>query len=440
MLGIKQDPEGKRSTESWIGPAPWIQGPLPGPIAAGFIARDQQATTTAYTRDYPLVVKSASGSVVEDVDGNRFLDFAAGIAVCSTGHCHPKVVGAIEAQARNLMHICGADFYYPPMIELVEKLIAITPGDHPKRVFLTNSGTEAIEATIKFARQFTGRKWLIGFYGAFHGRTMGSLSITCSKVRQRETFGPFMPMVAHVPYGDADAIENHLFKHMMAPSEVAAIFVEAVQGEGGYVIPDASFLPKLRAICDKHGILLVCDEIQSGAGRTGKWFAFQHFDAVPDVIVMAKGIASGMPIGAVVAGSEIMGVPPGSHGGTFGGNPVCCAAAVATLNLIESQYMAAAARLGPKLVAGLAEIAERRKTIGNPRGLGLMCAFDVINRRTGKTDSKLRNKVLQSAFERGLILLGCGESSIRVVPPLCINETQLDVGLRLIEEAVAAAN
>ncbi len=437
MLGVKQSQEAARTHDSWIGPAPDIKGPLPGPIAKQLIERDHRVTSPSYTRDYPLVVKRASGSVLEDVDGNRFLDFAAGIAVCSTGHCHPKVTAAIEAQAKSLIHICGCDFYFPGLVDLTEKLASIVPGDFPKKVFLTNSGTEATECALKLARYHTNRKWIIAFHGAFHGRTMGALSLTCSKFKQRERFGPFVPMTAHVPYGDADAIETQLFKQMMSPSEVAAIFVEPVQGEGGYIIPPAEFLPKLRALCDKHGILLVCDEVQSGCGRTGKWFACEHFGVVPDITLIAKGVASGMPIGAVVARADVMSWPPGAQGSTYGGNPVCCAAALATLEQIETHYLANVVKLGPRLLGTLSDIAERRKTITNVRGLGFMCAVDVINRRTGKADVKLRTKILESSFERGLVLLPCGDCGIRFCPPLCINESQLDVGLKVFDEALA---
>ncbi len=437
MLSIKSTGESVKSDVSWIGPAPWIETPLPGPRAKDFIERDQKLTSPSYTRDYPLVVRRASGSVVEDVDGNRFLDFTAGIAVCATGHCHPKVVEAIEQQARQLIHICGADFYYPPMVELVERLSRLATPNTPMRVFLTNSGTEACEAAFKLARYHSNRKWVIAFYGAFHGRSMGALSLTSSKVRQRKGFGPFVPMVAHVPYQDVDAIENQLFRYQLDPSEVAAIFVEAIQGEGGYIIPSPEFLPRLRALCDKHGILLICDEVQSGMGRTGKWFAYEHFNIVPDVIMMAKGIASGLPLGAVLARADLMTWAPGAHASTFGGNPVCCAAACATLDLVEQHYMAAAGKLGERLLAGLHKICERNPSIANARGMGLMCAADVLNRRTGKGDPKLREKILQDAFSRGFLLLGCGEHTIRFVPPLCINEAQLDTGLKLFEESAA---
>ncbi len=437
MLGIKKELETPHSGDGWIGPAPSIQTELPGPNAKALMERDERYSSPSYTRDVPLVVRRGIGSVVEDVDGNRFLDFAAGIAVCATGHCHPKVVAAIEHQARNLIHICGSDFYYPPMVELMEKLATIAPGKEPKRVLLTNSGAEAVEAAFKVARHHTNRKWVIAFHGAFHGRTMGALSLTSSKARQKERFGPLVPMVAHVPYGDVERIDNELFKRQMSPNEVAAIFVEPIQGEGGYILPPPTFLPDLRTLCDKYDILLVCDEIQSGCGRTGKWFAFEHYGIVPDLILMAKGLASGMPLGAVIANAKIMDWPPGAQGSTFGGNPVCCAAALATLELIENGYMANAATLGKRVLVELSEIAERRKFLTGVRGLGLMCGIDVVNRKTGKADPKLREKLLRTSFERGLILLPCGENGIRFCPPLCINETQLDVGLKLFDESAA---
>ncbi len=437
MLGIKKELEPPHTGDGWIGPAPWIQTLLPGPNAKALMERDARYSSPSYTRDVPLVVRRGLGSVIEDVDGNRFLDFAAGIAVCATGHCHPKVVAAIEHQARNLIHVCGSDFYYPPMVELMEKLVAIAPGKVPKRILLTNSGAEAVEAAFKVARHHTNRKWVIAFHGAFHGRTMGALSLTSSKARQKERFGPLVPMVAHVPYGDVERIENELFKRQMSPNEVAAIFVEPIQGEGGYILPPPTFLADLRALCDKYEILLVCDEIQSGTGRTGKWFAFEHFGIIPDLILMAKGLASGMPLGAVIAKADIMNWPPGAQGSTFGGNPVCCAAAIATLELIENGYMANAAELGKTVRAELSEIAERHKFLTGVRGLGLMCAIDVVNRKTAKPDPKLREKLLRTCFERGLVLLPCGENGIRFCPPLCINEAQLDVGLKLFDESAA---
>lgn len=434
MLGIKQE---QQSGHSWIGPAPWIETSLPGPNAKALIARDHRYSSPSHTRDYPLVVQRAVGSVIEDVDGNRFLDFAAGLEVCLTGHCHPKVIAAIEAQAKALIHICGSDFYHSPMVELMERLVEIAPGKRPKRVLMTNSGAEAVEAAIKICRYHTQRKWIIAFHGAFHGRTMGALALTCSKARQQERFGPLVPMVAHVPYGDVKAIETQLFKYKMAPEEVAAIFVEAMQGEGGYVVPSSSFLPSLRALCDRHGIILVCDEIQSGLGRTGKWFAFEHFGIVPDVILIAKGLASGMPLGAVIANADIMDWEPGAHGSTLAGNPVCCAAALTTLDLVGSTFMANVAKLGERLRAQLGEMADKRKVVANVRGLGLKCAVDIISKKSGKPDPKLRRRILQAAFERGLVLLPCGEHGIRFCPPLCINETQLDVGLKTLDEVLA---
>ncbi len=438
MLGIKQDESSQPEGQDWIGPAPWIQTPLPGPQAQQYIERDHRYSSPSYTRDYPLVVRRAFGSVVEDVDGNRFLDFAAGIAVCSTGHCHPKVVEAIEKQARSLIHMCGSDFYYPSMVELMERLASLIPEDGPHRVYLTNSGAEAVEAAIKLARYHTKRKWIIAFHGAFHGRTMGALSLTCSKARQQERFGPLIPMVAHVPYGDAEAIEEVLFRYKMTPEEVAAVFVEALQGEGGYHVPPPAFLPRLRALCDRHKILLVCDEIQSGAGRTGKWFAYQHAGIVPDMTLMAKGMASGMPIGAVIARGNVMDWEPGAQGSTFAGNPLCCAAAVATLDLIENGLMDNAARIGERLGSALAELEGKHKVLSGSRGLGLMRAVDIVNKRTGRGDAKLRGRIAQAAFERGLILLPCGEHALRFCPPLCINETQLDVGVKIFDEVLAA--
>ncbi|MHC5111976.1 MAG: acetyl ornithine aminotransferase family protein [Planctomycetota bacterium] len=439
MLGIRPE-QTPKSDDTWIGPAPWIEGTIPGPIAKTYIASDEGVSSPSYTRDYPLVVKRAVGSVVEDVDGNRFLDLSAGIAVCATGHCHPHVVQAIKEQAENLIHICGADFYYPSMATVMEKLAAIVPGKKPKRVFLTNSGTETVEAAIKLARFTTKRKYIVGFYGAFHGRTLGSLSLTSSKSRQREGFGPLLPMVAHVPYQDVDAIENHLFKYQINPGEVAAIVVEAIQGEGGYIVPDAEFLPKLRTLCDKHGILLVCDEIQSGMGRTGKWFAFEHFGIEPDMVLIAKGIASGMPLGALVTRADVMDWPPGAHASTFGGNPVCCAAATATIELIEAGLLSNAATLGATLKQMLEATTARMKCLSNPRGIGLMCAVDVVNPRSGCADPARREKIAREAFQRGIIVLPCGETAIRFCPPLCINQAQLEVGLKLFEEAVATAS
>ncbi len=437
MLSIKANQSGPDQDE-WIGPAPWIETALPGPKAERVIAADERFSSTTYTRDFPLVVKRAYGSVIEDVDGNRFLDFTAGIAVCAAGHCHPKVVAAIQEQAARLIHICGCDFYYPVMAALLEKLSEIAPGKGDKSIFLTNSGTEAIEGAFKLARHHTGRKWAIAFHGAFHGRSMGALSLTCSKPVQRSQFGPLVPMTAHVDYGDADAIESTLFRYKMNPNEVAAIFVESFQGEGGYVIPPADFLPKLRALCDKHGILLVIDEIQSGMGRTGKWFACEHFNVEPDIMTVAKGIASGMPIGAIIARKEIATWGPSAHGSTFGGNPLACAAALATIELVENGFMENARIRGEQLRARLERITEKRRCLTAVRGLGMMNAIDVVHR--GKSDAKLRGRILDECFKRGLLMLGCGTHSIRFCPPLCMNEAQVDTGLSILDEAVATVS
>jgi 4-aminobutyrate aminotransferase len=376
--------------------------------------------------------------VVEDLDGNRYLDFTAGIAVCSTGHCHPHVVEAIERQARNLLHMCGSDFYYESMILLAEKLAAIAPGGDAKRVLFTNSGAESVEAAIKLARHYTQRKVIVAFYGAFHGRTMGALSLTASKYRQKERFGPLVPMVEHVPYGDLAAIDRDIFHRIAAPEEVAAIFVEPIQGEGGYIVPPPEFLPGLREMCDRHGIMLVMDEIQSGMGRTGKMFACEHWNVAPDILVLAKGIASGMPLGAVVAPARIMNWPQGAQGSTFGGNPVSCAAALATIELLEKQFMANAEKLQPLAMEKLRRIDQKHRCLSSPRGLGLMLAIDVVkDGRTREPDPQLRDRIVSEAFNRGLLLLGCGETGIRFTPPLCINRVQLEIGLDVFEEAVS---
>ncbi len=415
---------------------PKLITPLPGPVAKSFIERDHRVTSTSYTRDWPLVAHRAVGSAVQDVDGNVFLDFAAGIAVCATGHCHPDVVDAIKRQAEHLIHICGSDFYYEPMVRLCELLAEIAPGSEQKRVVLTNSGAESVECAIKLARDATNRKWIVAFHGAFHGRTMGALSLTSSKVRQKLGFGPLVPMVAHAPYGTLEGIHD-LFKRQAAPEEVAAIFVEPMQGEGGYIVPPDSFLPELRALCDEHGILLVMDEIQSGIGRTGKWFCCEHSNVVPDILLTAKGIASGMPIGAVIAPERIMDWPPGAHGSTFGGNPVACAAAVATIELVKSEYMANASKLGNILMTELHAIEKRQPSIVCPRGFGLMVGADAMD-ADGKPSMQVRNRIVNEAFQRGLILLGCGDTGIRFAPPLCMTESQLMRGLSIFEDAVQA--
>lgn len=436
MLSINEGNVKTRSAAT-IGPAPWIETEIPGPLSRTVIEQDHAACAPVYQRAYPLAVRRALGTVVEDMDGNRFLDFASGIAVCSTGHCHPKVVHAIQDQAADLIHACGAMFYTQPAAALMVKLARIAPFKNGARVFLSNSGTEAMEGAIKLARKHTGRQWLIAFEGAFHGRTTGALALTCSKAGQKAGFGPLMPMVAHVPYNDIDAIENKLFKQQMLPEEVAAIFVEPIQGEGGYTVADQHFMTRLRSLCDKHRIVLVADEIQTGFGRTGRWWGCQHFGVTPDIIVAAKGIASGMPLGALIAREEVSTWGPRTHGSTYGGSPVPCAAALATIDLLESGFMQNAAIMGERMRQGLQGIADSRKVLRDVRGFGLMIGVDVVSRRTGKLDAARRGKILQECFQRGLILLGCGESAIRIIPPLCINEAQVDVGLKVLDEAIA---
>lgn len=426
-----------KPTELSEATVPFIRTELPGPKAAALIEADTRVSSPSNTRDYPLVVARASGCVVEDVDGNRFLDLAAGIAVCATGHCHPKVVAAIQRQSAELIHICGSDFYYPVMVELMQKLAALHPSTKPKRVLLTNSGTEATEAAFKMARFHSGRKWVIAFNGAFHGRTMGSLSLTSSKARQKAGFGPFVPMVGHAPYGDVGYIENVLFKQQMRPDEVAAIFFEPIQGEGGYIVPEAQFVRDLRRLCDEHGIILVCDEIQAGMGRTGRMWAVEHFGVVPDIILTAKGLASGMPVAGVIACEPIMNWPPGAQGSTYGGNPVSCAAALASIELVENGLMQNAGRLGPVLLRRLHEIGNRHSCIVRARGLGLMAAVDIVDPRTGKPNLERRTRIMTETFRRGVILLPCGESAVRFCPPLIISESELLTGLGVFEEAVA---
>src|ERR671910_1726675 len=357
---------------------PRIVVPPPGPRAREIVARDAEWTSTCYIKEYPLVVSRGKGVMVEDVDGNRFLDFMAGIAVASTGYGHPKVIAAVHEAADRFLHICGSDFYYESMAALCERLAQVAPGSSRKRVFLTNSGTEAVEAAIKLARHATGRTAIIAFRGSFHGRTTGAVTLTSSKARQHAGFGPLLPDVHHVPFayryrcqfcgdepacnrGCIDVIEQDLFTRHLDPHDVAAIFVEPIQGEGGYIIPPAGWLRDLRVICDKNGILLVADEVQSGVGRTGKMWACEHEGVEPDILLSAKGLGSGMPIGAIVARESISTWESGSHGSTYGGNPVCCAAALATLELVEKQYMANATAMGKLLLSGLTDIAQRRK-------------------------------------------------------------------------------
>lgn len=409
---------------------PHIHTPPPGPKGKAIIERDRASTATCYLKEYPLVVARGLGAMIEDVDGNRYLDFMAGIAVAATGHSHPKVVAAIQEAASKFLHICGGDFYYEGFAALPERLAKLAPGRDPKKVFLTNSGTEAVEGALKLARHSTRRAAIIAFEGSFHGRTYGALSLTASKSIQRAGFGPFLPEVYHAPYGDADYIEQRLFAKRVDPRDVAAIVVEPIQGEGGYLVPPAGFLRALRSLTEKHGILLIMDEVQSGIGRTGKFFACEHEGIVPDIITAAKGLGSGMPIGAIIARADVMKWQPGAHGSTFGGNPVCCAAALATLDLVEGGLMENARAMGDVLMTESRKLAERHSNITDVRGRGLMMGLEL-------NDPALVKRVVLGAFQKGVLLLGAGRSTIRFAPPLTIDEEDIRIALSTIGELLS---
>lgn len=426
---------------------PRIVVPPPGPKARAAIEIDARYMSPSYTRPYPLVVDRARGAVVEDVDGNRFLDFTAGIAVCSTGHCHPQVVAAIREQAGRLLHMSGTDFYYLPQQRLAERLAGLAPGPAAKRAFLTNSGAEAVEAALKLVRYATGRKHVIAFFGAFHGRTLGALSLTASKAVQRARFGPLVPEVTHVAYPNPlrgpsvdeclGRIEEEVFRRTVAPAEVAAFVVEPIQGEGGYIVPPEDFHPRLKALAERHGICYVVDEVQTGIGRTGRTFAIEHWGVVPDVVCVAKGIASGMPLGAIIADAELMSWPPGAHGTTFGGNPVACAAALATLDLVESELTENARVVGAHLLARLRALGDKHAAIGDVRGLGLMVGVELVDERGAMRPApEARERVVRACFEKGLLLLGCGESTVRFCPPLIVTERDVDVAVGLFDAAL----
>jgi 4-aminobutyrate aminotransferase len=410
---------------------PRIITELPGPKAREVIESDHRYISPSYTRSYPLVAKTGRGAIVEDVDGNRFLDFSAGIAVCSTGHCHPDVVRAIQKQAESLIHMSGTDFYYPEMPQVAKKLSSLMPDGKEWRCFFGNSGAEAIEAAMKLARYVTGRWQFIACQSSFHGRTMGALSLTSSKPVQRKGFGPLVPGVTHIPYGDHQYLEDIVFKTTVNPSEVAAIVVESIQGEGGYLIPPPDFLPGLERIARKHGILLVADEVQSGMGRTGKMFAFEHFDFHPDIVTIAKGIASGMPLGVMMAHADVMTWPAGAHASTFGGNPVCLAAALETIRLLEEKYVANSATVGEFLQARLRALMDRHAVITDVRGRGLMIGVQL-------STHELREAVIDECFRRGLLLLGAGASTIRLSPPLVIDEEQASFAAECLSAAISA--
>ena len=436
---------------------PKLAGPLPGPKAKAVVDADTKWLSPSYTRSYPLVAKRGRGMRVEDVDGNQFLDFAAGIGVCSTGHCHPEVVKAIQEQAAELIHMSGTDFYYEAMIQLAERVSKIAPMPGPHKFYYGNSGAEAVECALKLARYHTGRQNIIAFYGAFHGRTMGALSLTASKAQQRRRFGPLVPGITHVRYpyayrgcsggpqeeeafalGCARYIEEKLFKTTMPPEEVAAIFVEPIQGEGGYVVAPTIFMQELRKICDRHGILLVADEVQSGVGRTGKWWAIEHSGVEPDIVCIAKGIASGMPLSICMTRAHIMDWKPGSHASTFGGNPVAIAAAMATLDVLEREGVANAVKVGNAMMQRLKEWTKKHPIVGDVRGRGLMIGIEIVkDQGTREAAAEWRNQIETLAFDRGLLILGCGETSIRLAPPLIVSQEEADIALDILEDSIS---
>ncbi len=434
---------------------PRLTTALPGPAAKKALALDAQYISPSYTRSYPLVAKRGRGAMVEDVDGNVFLDFAAGIAVVSTGHCHPAVVAAIQKQAAELIHMSGTDFYYPSMVELAQRLAAVTPGQEPKRVYFGNSGTEAMEAAIKLARYHTRREKMIAFYGGFHGRTMGSLSLTASKAVQRKGFGTLLAGVFHIPYPYtyrcpyglqpescctecAAVLERELFKKIVDPEEVAAIVVEPIQGEGGYIPAPPEFLQDLQRLCRKYGILLISDEVQCGMGRTGKWWAGDHAGLEPDILCVAKGVASGMPLGVTLARASLMDWAPGAHASTFGGNPVCIAAALATMDLLEREYIENARRMGEFLLCRLAGWRERHRIVGDIRGKGLMIGVEIVrDQKTKEKATDLRDRIVKLAFAKGLLVLGAGENTLRLSPPLLIDEEQAEFAVRTLEACIS---
>jgi 4-aminobutyrate aminotransferase len=430
---------------------------LPGPSASRVLELDRQYVSASYTRSYPLVARRGRGALVEDVDGNVFLDFNAGIAVVATGHCHPEVVAAIQEQASELIHMSGTDFYYPNMAELAQKLAAIAPGKEPKRVYFGNSGTEAVEAAIKLARYHTRREKIIAFYGCFHGRTMGSLSLTASKAVQRKGFGALLSGVLHLPYANpyrcpygkpasacctecAAFLERVLFKEIADPEEVAAIVVEPVQGEGGYLPAPGEFLVELQRICRKYGILLVSDEVQCGMGRTGKWWGGDHAGLEPDILCVAKGIASGLPLSATVARASVMDWTHGAHASTFGGNPVCVAASLATLRLLESHYIENARRMGDYLMSRLAGWCDQFHIVGDVRGRGLMIGVEIVkDKETREPAAALRDDIVKRAFRKGLLIIGAGESTLRLCPPLVIDQEQADFAVHTLGECIREA-
>lgn len=439
--------------------APNIKTPLPGPNAARIVARDKRFLSSSYTRDYPFVMAKGHGALVEDVDGNTFIDCAAGIAVTGTGHSHPDVVTAIVGQAQKFLHMSGTDFYYEPQVELAEQLAAIVPIARAKgetRCFYGNSGAEAVEAAIKLARYASKRFNVIAFLGSFHGRTLGALAATSSKAIQRRGFGPMAPGVYHAPYANCyrcpvglkpgscqaeclDFVEDQILVHLVSPDEVAAVIVEPIQGEGGYLVPAPQFLQRLRALTEKHGILLIADEVQSGMGRTGRMFACEHFGIEPDIMALAKGIASGMPLGVCIAAADVMTWPPGAHASTFGGNPVSLAAALATLKLLKDGIIANAASVGEHMLNRLRGLMDQHALIGDVRGKGLMIGVELVRDRATKERAVAeRNQVVLEMFQRGILVLGAGRNAIRFAPPLVLTKDQADTVVDLFDEALSA--
>ena len=434
--------------------SPRIKTKLPGPRAKKLIKLDNVYVSPSYTRVYPLVVEKADGLWIHDVDDNCFLDFTAGIAVTATGHCHPKVVKAIQTQAEKLLHMSGTDFYYTPQILLAEKLASLAPGNGGKRVYFGNSGAEAVEAAFKLARWHTKRELNIAFFGAFHGRTMGALSLTASKTVQKRNYNPLVPGITHIPYAYCYRcpynlaypqcgvycvkwVEETLFRTTVPAEEVAAIFVEPIQGEGGYIVPPPEFHQELYAIAQKYGILYVADEVQAGMGRTGKMFAMEHFGVEADIMALAKGIASGLPLGAMVAKAEIMDWEAGSHASTFGGNPLSCQAAMATIELLEKQLMQNATVQGERLMSALRDMQKNHECIGDVRGKGLMVGVEFVkDRETKAPATQWRTDLIRKTFEKGLLLLGCGENSIRFCPALTVTSDEIDVCLSIFEDAI----
>jgi 4-aminobutyrate aminotransferase len=435
---------------------PDIKTPLPGPKARAIVARDAKYVSSSYTRDYPFVMARGEGAVVEDVDGNLFLDCAAGIAVASTGHSHPEVVSAIVEQAHKFLHMSGTDFYYEPQVRLAEEMAELVPIAGEVRSFFGNSGTEATEAAIKLARYHTKRVNLIAFLGSFHGRTLGSLAVTSSKYVQRRGFGPMMPGVFHAPYATCyrcpvglkpdtcqaeclGFVEDQIFVHLVSPDEVAAVIVEPIQGEGGYVVPAPQFHQRLRELTARHGILLIADEVQSGMGRTGRMFACEHFGITADIVTIAKGIASGLPLAMTSARADVMTWPPGAHASTFGGNPVSCVAALATIKLLKDGLIKNAEEVGRHLMDRLRGLMDKHAIIGDVRGRGLMIGVELVrDRKTKERATTERDRLVQEMFTRGVLLLGAGRNAVRFAPPLVITKAQADTAAGIFDEALSA--